>query len=138
VRVCALNPYFNQGTELLSALEEFRRFSRCRDLHPGVVDHIPLAPAAIEEQHQLIGLLPMGSTPTQHSACSVQSQSHGVLSIFTTACWATRVRVGQGTLRSSTGGRLARDGHSSSFSESQLVHIANALTDPDSVIIPDP
>ncbi len=52
----ARNPRLDQSAELLSALEEFSRFSGCGNLYPGVVDHIPLAPASIEEQHQSVGL----------------------------------------------------------------------------------
>ena len=56
----ALNPRLDQSTELLSTLEKFSRFGGCGNLYPGVVDHVPLASASIEEQHQLVGLFPKG------------------------------------------------------------------------------
>jgi hypothetical protein len=56
--VSALYPRFNQNAELLSALQEFSRFGRCRNLYSGIVDDVSLAPASIEEQDQLVGLFP--------------------------------------------------------------------------------
>lgn len=60
MRVRALNPRLDQSAELLSTLEKFSRFGGCGNLYPGVVDHVPLASASIEEQHQLVGLFPKG------------------------------------------------------------------------------
>jgi hypothetical protein len=53
-----LNPGLNQGAELPSALEKFRRFGGCGNLDAGVVNHIALSTASIEKQHKLISLFP--------------------------------------------------------------------------------
>lgn len=52
----AFNPRLDQSTKLLGALEEFSGFGRGRNLYSGVVDHVPLASASIEEQDQYVRL----------------------------------------------------------------------------------
>jgi hypothetical protein len=58
VRVRALNPRLDQSAELLSALEKFSRFGGRGNLYSGVVDHVPLASASIEEHYKFVGLFP--------------------------------------------------------------------------------
>jgi hypothetical protein len=60
MRARAFDPRLDEGAELLSKLEKFSRFGGCGNFYPGVVDHVPLASASIEEQHQSVGLFPKG------------------------------------------------------------------------------
>lgn len=58
--MCALNPLLDECAEFLGTLEKFSRFGGRGNLYPGVVDHVLLASASIEEQHQFVGLFPKG------------------------------------------------------------------------------
>ena len=58
------NPRLNQGAELLRPLQQFSGFGLCGNLDPGIVDHVPLAPAGIEEQDEPMGRLAERQTGT--------------------------------------------------------------------------